>query len=156
MRIIKWLFWLFLFLMISGTSFAIAEPESALASPFRGVATTTLEITANAISAVRDPRTVMATEEHAAVSISVRLLKDREELPGFTPVASTNDMSLFPSKEHPLFPDYIQIKTTMFSYDIDSSGEVELTTEGVRTDPSLTSIFEKIERLRNAEAQGGR
>lgn len=69
----------------------------------------------------------------------------------------TNDMTIFPSKDHSLYKTddptkgYLQTKKTEFSYSINSKGELIVNKDEASIDPIITDILEKLTRLENGE-----
>ncbi|MFC1986360.1 hypothetical protein ACFLWC_05150 [Chloroflexota bacterium] len=61
--------------------------------------------------------------------------------------ASTNDMACFPSREHYLFPDYLDKRFSQFKYTVDSKGIVSVDTSWATTDAFLEKIKQLLDRL---------
>ena len=152
MRLIKLLFWFLIALCVAGTAFAISDSENAMSAPFRGMAVKTLEVSSSVLGFFRSSRTVAVTQEYSAVSGALQSMMLNEDVIYLPAVEKpSNNMSEFPSKEFSLYPYYVSLKTTQFSYTIDSKGELLLTQNDVSVDPALTQIYLKIYRLQNTE-----
>ncbi len=135
-------------LTAGGSSLAFARPQSALAKPFRGVAITIAETAAGAIGLIDDIRGVAADFERSVVSMSVQSMRITEGVKVVPAVTvSTNDMSVFPSKEHCLFPDYVDRRYSQFKYTVDSAGIVTVDTSWVTTDALLAEIRGRLAEL---------
>lgn len=135
-----------------GSSFAVAQPEHTLATPFRGVAITVAETSSAAISLIEDIRGVVATYERNIVSTALQSMRIIEGLRDVPPVTMpTNDMARFPSPEHPLFPDYLDKRNSQFKYTVDSTGTVSVNTSGATTDALLKKIEQLLKRLAERE-----
>ncbi|MDP2917455.1 MAG: hypothetical protein Q8O16_05950, partial [Dehalococcoidia bacterium] len=110
-----------------GTAYAINNPQSAIAAPFKAPAVAVLNTTASALKMIKDTKTVAASLERKIVSTSVHAMLIAEGLSGVTPVTTpTNDMTSFPSKQHPLYPNYLDSQKTQFKYTVDSKGSVTI------------------------------
>lgn len=132
----------------AGSSLALARPESALARPFRGVAIAIAETTAGAIGLIEEVRGVAADFERAVISQSVQAMRVTEGVKVVPAVAmSTNDMSIFPSKEHCLFPEYVDRRHSQFKYTVDSKGIVTVDSSWAITDALLAKIKDLLRRL---------
>jgi hypothetical protein len=135
---------LLLLVFAGGSAFAMAQPEHKLAIPFRGVASTVLMTSAEAIHLIEDIRHIVAAYERNIVSTALQSMRVIEELDELSPVtSSTNDMAYFPSPQHPLFPDYLDKRFSQFKYTVDSTGIISVDTSGATTD----TFLEKMERL---------
>jgi Ca2+/Na+ antiporter len=129
---------------ITGTSFAFARPDSALAAPFKGAAMTIARVTSGAISLIDDVRSIGASSERQVVSTSLQLMRISEDVRILVPVTEpTNDMAYFPSREHSLFPTYLDRRYSQFSYTVDEYGIITVHTESSTVDP----VLDKIESL---------
>jgi hypothetical protein len=129
---------------ITGTSLAFAKPDSAFAAPFRGTAVTVARVASGAIGLIEDVRSIGASSERQVVSTSLQLMRISEDVRLLNPVVEpTNDMAHFPSREHSLFPTYLDRRYSQFRYTVDEYGIVTVHTESATTDP----ILEKIESL---------
>ena len=138
--------------LLGGTSFAFAKPGHPMAAPFRGVAITLTEASSGSVALIEDVRGIVATHERSVVSTalqSMRLEEDLKEVPAGT--VSTNDMAVFPSPEHPLFPDYLDRKFSQFKYTVDSKGIISVDTSGPITDAILYKIERTLDRLEKSE-----
>jgi len=152
MRLIKWVFWLFVALCIAGTAFAISNPENVMAAPFRGIAAKTLEASSSVMGFFRSARTVAATEEHSIISNALYFLMLDRNIRRVPEVDTPcNDMTQFPSAELPLYPDYISTRYTQFSYTVNSQGELLIGQSDVSVDPALGQIYVTLDRLRNVD-----
>ena len=142
-----------IFLMIGGgSSLAFAKPEHTLATPFKGVATTVVGASFEAISLIEDSRGLIATYERGIISTalqSMRVTEGLKEVPTVT--VPTSDMKCFPSPEHPLFPDYLDKRFSQFRYTVDSTDIVSVDTSGATTDAFLEKIGQLLERLAERE-----
>jgi len=138
----------FLSIFLGGTSLAFAQPEHALAAPFKGVAITVTMTSSEAISLIEGIRRLVATYERNIVSTalqSMRVIEGVGEVPPVT--VSTNDMARFPSPEHCLFPDYLDKRFSQFKYTVDSNGIVNVDPSGATTDVLLKKIKQWLDRL---------
>lgn len=137
--------------MAGGSSLAFARSESPLAAPFRSVVSTIATIagtSAEAIGLIDDVYGVAASFERSVISTAVqsmRVTEGIEDVPVVT--VPTNDMSIFPSKEHCLFPDYVDRQYSQFKYTVDSNGIVTVDTSGATTDALLKKIEGLLRRL---------
>lgn len=148
MWIIKRLFWLSLLVIGSGVSLAIAEPENAMAAPFHGMAIKTLEVGLSMVTAFRDVRTVTATHEYSVILNSLQVMQITDNVSKLPEVTTpTDDMSIFPSTAHPLYPNFIKSARCQFSYTIDSKGELFINKDEATVDPALKQILETLNRL---------
>jgi len=138
-----------LIIITGGSSYALAQPESTLAAPFKGVAIAAAKTSSGAISLVEDVRSVVAIYERNIVSTSIQSMRVLEGISEVTPVTvPTNDMARFPSPEHPLYPEYLDKRKSQFKYIVDSSGIVTVDTSGATTN----ALHNRIERLLNSLA----
>ncbi|MFC1943079.1 J domain-containing protein [Chloroflexota bacterium] len=138
-----------LVLMFSGgTSFAFAKPEHPLATPFKGIAVTLTKASIGTIGLIDDVRGITATYERKIVSTALQSMRVEEGLKRIPSVtASTNDMASFPSREHGLFPDYIEKRFSQFKYTVDNGGSVSLDTSRATTDAFLEKVNQLFEQL---------
>lgn len=134
----------FLFIILWGTSFALAKPEHTLAAPFKGIAITLTKVPSSAIHFIEYVRGIVAIYERNIVSTALQSMRIDTGLKEITPVVlPTNDMASFPSREHPLFPNYLETRLSQFKYTIDSNGKVN-----VDTSLAISPTFlEKTKRL---------
>lgn len=143
---------LLLAIFVGGTSFAFAQPQHTMATPFRGAAITVLKAPAGAIGLIEDIRGVVAGYERNTVYTSLQSMRVVEGLRDVPPVkVPTNDMTRFPSPQHPLFPNYLDKKVSQFKYTVDSDGVVTVHTSGATTDSLLEKIEQLLHRLEEAE-----
>lgn len=139
---------LLLSILLAGTSFAFAKPEHILAAPFRGIAITLTKAPAGIIGLIEDVRGIAATSERKIVSTALQSMRVDEGLKQVPLVAvSINDMARFPSREHHLFPDYLEKRFSQFKYTVDSKGSVSVDTSWATTDAWLENIKRLLERL---------
>jgi hypothetical protein len=149
-RIISMAVAVVLVVLIAGTSFAFVSPESALAEPFKGIAISVASVPANAIDLIGQVRGVAAMTERRIVASSVQWMRIEEGVKVVPVVTeSTNDMAVFPSPEHPLYPEYLESRYTQFKYTVDSHGSVTVDTSWATTDAFLENIRQRIYRLEN-------
>ena len=155
MGLLSKIFWLTVLVIGAGVSIAISQPENVLASPFRGMAIKTLETGVSMMSVFRDARTVAASHEYSIMVNALQVMQINENVPKLPVVNTpTNDMSVFPSKEHSLYNppnNYLVGKLTEFSYTINSKGELIVDQDEASIDPIITDILEKLTRLENGE-----
>lgn len=138
--------------IFSGTTLAFAKPGYPLAAPFKGVAVTLAKTTGGAIGLLEDIRGAIASYERGVVSTAVQSMRVMDGLKDVQPVTtSTNDMSRFPSPEHPLFPDFLDRQFSQFKYTVNSKGIVDVDTSGATTDALLEKLRQVIERLEAEE-----
>lgn len=138
--------------LLGGTSLAFTKPEHALAAPFRGLTITLTRTSAGAIGLIYDVRGRIATFERQVVSTALQLMIIEEglkEIPSVT--VSTNDMTRFPSREHALFPDYLDKRFSQFKYTVDSKGIISVDTSWAITDAFLDKIKQLLDRLEGKE-----
>ena len=132
----------------AGTSLALARPESAAAAPFRGIASAIAETSAGAISLIEEVRAVAASYERSIVSTAVQSMRITEGLSTMSAVgAPTNDMAVFPSREHSLFPEYLDRLYSQFKYTVDSQGIVKVDSSWATTDDFKAKIKDLLSRL---------
>ena len=141
-----------LLIFTGGISFALAQPEHTVATPFKGVAVTVLETSSGTIGLIENVRRVVATYERNIVSTqlqSMRVLEGLREVPPVT--VPTNDMAQFPSIEYSLFPEYVETRFSQFNYTVDNQGMVMVDTSGATTDAFLQKIEQLLYRLAEGE-----
>jgi len=139
-------------IFLGGTSLAFAQPEHALATPFKGVAITVTMTSSEAISLIEDIRQLVATYERNIVSTALQSMRVVEGVGEVPPVTiSTNDMARFPSPECCLFPDYLDKRFSQFKYTVDSDGIVRVDPSGATTDVLLKKIKQRLARLEKGE-----
>ncbi len=137
-----------LLVLFGGTSFAIARPEHAIATPFRGTAIVAMKSSAVATYLIEEIRVVVALYERNIISSSFQSMMVDKDLHNVSSVVvPTNDMSLFPSREYRLFPEYVDKKLSQFKYTVDSNGIVSVDKSTATTDAFLESINQMIARL---------
>ncbi|MDP2920662.1 MAG: hypothetical protein Q8O43_10665 [Dehalococcoidia bacterium] len=132
----------------AGICFAIAQPSNVMASPFKGAAVLTLEASSSAIGLIEDIRGVAAGYEHSIIQTSVqsmRIIDGVKDIPSVT--TPTNDMAYFPSREHPLFPEFLDRRYSQFKYTLDNYGNVMVDTSTATTDNLLKRIKQLISQL---------
>ena len=135
---------------IAGTSVTFAYPDNAAAAPFRESAVALARTSARAIGLVEDVRAVAASHERSVISEmlqSMRVDLGLTRIPAVT--VPTNDMSAFPSPEHPLYPMYLDRQFSGFKYTVDRYGIVQVDASTATTDALLHRIEEKIMSLEN-------
>ncbi len=153
MRLIKWLFWALVLVVIAGVSFAISQPESNMAAPFRGLAVKTLEIGSSGMEMLLSSRTVNATREYSKISNALRTMAAIEGITDLPEVKSpSGDLTSFPSRDNPLYPAYIDEPECQFRYTIDSQDQLVMSTEGTQVDSSLKGILEKLNWLKSVSS----
>ena len=137
-----------LLMIVGGGSFAFANPEHVLATPFRGVAAIMGEASYAAIGLIEEIHGVVATYERSIVSTALQSMRVTEGLrvvPAVT--VPTNDMAYFPSPKHCLFPDYLDKRFSQFKYTVDSNGILSIDTSGATTDAFLKKIEARLKEL---------
>jgi ribosomal protein S27E len=137
-----------LLIIAGGSSVAIAKPEHRLAVPFKSMAMTLMQASSGAVSLTENIREIVAAYERSIVSEalqSMRTIEGLNEVPAVT--APTNDMALFPSVAHSLFPDYLDKRVSQFKYTVDSKGIISVDTSGATTDVMLAKIDKWADRL---------
>ena len=135
--------------MVGGTSLAITNPSHTLATPFKGPATAVLKVSSATIEMVNGLFRGVAAHERSIVSQALRWMKGIEGLEKIPEVIiPTNDMASFPSKEYPLFPDYLETKTSEYKYTIDSNGALTVHVPETTTSNLLETIEESLARLK--------
>ena len=116
-----------LLVLFGGTSFALASPENTIAAPFRGTAIAAMKSSTVATHLIEEIRGVVALYERNIISSSFQSMMIDQDLHSVPPVVvPTNDMSLFPSREYYLFPDYLDKKLSQFKYTVDINGIVSV------------------------------
>ncbi|MEK7354165.1 MAG: hypothetical protein AABZ77_06645 [Chloroflexota bacterium] len=133
---------------LGGTSIAFAEPGHPLAAPFRGTAIVVTEISSRAVGLLQDIRGIAAVSERRVISTmlqSMRVEENLKEVPVVT--VSTNDLAVFPSPEHALFPDYTDKRYSQFRYTVNSKGIVDVDTSWAVTDAFLDRLMQTLDRL---------
>lgn len=126
---------------LGGTSFAFANPEHLLATPFRGIAVTLAKTSAGAIGLVEDIRGIAATHERSVVTTAFQTMRidtDSQLIPRV--LVSTNDMAAFPSPEYSLYPEYLETRFSQFRYTVDSNGVVRVDVSWATTDAFLGNV----------------
>jgi len=137
-----------LFILMMGSSIALAKPEYALVNPFRGITATLMQASSGAFGLIEDVRGVASAYECNIVIEAVqsmRVVEDLAEVPAVT--VPTNDMMHFPSTEHALFPDYLAKRYSQFKYTVDSKGIASAGTSGATTDAFLVRIDQLLDRV---------
>jgi len=141
-----------LLLIYGGTSLAFAQPESALAAPFKGIATTMAEAASGAIHLIEEVRGVAALYERNIVSTALQSMRVEEGLKIVPTVTlPTNDMTNFPSPEYPLFPDYLDKQFSQFRYTVDTDGIISVDKSTATTDAFLKRIGQALDRLEGSQ-----
>lgn len=141
-----------LVIVTGGSSFAFAQPENTLATPFKGVAIAVAETSSNIINLIEDIRGVVASYERNIIATSLQSMRILEGVREVAPVTvPTNDMASFPSPQHPLYPEYLDRRHSQFKYTVDSAGAVEVDTSGATTDALLRKIEQVLSRLEEEE-----
>lgn len=137
-----------LLITAGGTSLAFAQPQNALATPFKGVAATAVQTSVGAIGLIEEVRGVAALYERNIVYTALQSMRITERL-AMVPVVTvpTNDMASFPSPGHPLFPDYLDKRFSQFKYTVDSDGIVTVDTSGATTDAFLARLKQLLNQL---------
>jgi len=139
---------LLLLILISGTTFAFAQPKHAFASPFKGIAIALTDTSYDAVGLIENVRYVVAGYERNIISTALQSMKVTEDLDTIPEVSvPTNDMACFPSAEHRLFPDYLDSRFSQFKYTIDYYGIVQVDTSGATTDAFLKRINKLLYRF---------
>ena len=137
---------------VGGTGLAVVKPENALAVPFRNVATVTLELSSGMVSLLEETVNATAAYEKRIVWTALQGMRIVEEIDTPAVTEPTKDMAHFPSSEHPLFPDYIEDRYTLYKYTADSEGHVKVYMEGVLAD-TLLKIEQSLYQLEEVKAQ---
>jgi curved DNA-binding protein CbpA len=138
--------------LLGGTSLAFARPQSALAKPFVSMAISLTETTGGAVGLIGNIRSVAATYERSIISSSLQAMRLDENLKQLPVIITpTNDLSIFPAPEHPLFPEYIDRQYSQFKYTVDSKGNVTVDKSWAATDAFLEKITRMLERLEAKE-----
>lgn len=135
-------------ILLGGTSFAFAKPEHTLATPFKGIAITLTMAPASAVHLIEYVRGIVAMYERTIVSEALQSMRVDTGLKGITlVVVPTNDMASFPSREHPLFPSYLETRFSQFKYTVDSNGAVKVDTYWAATATFLEKTKQLLDRL---------
>jgi hypothetical protein len=133
---------------IIGTVETAFNPGNSFAAPFRPTAILTLTVVSKGEEAIKDSKTVAASEELRIVSDAVSEMMITSDLSSITPVAvPTNDMSAFPSQLYSLYPGYIKNQSTEFLYTVNAQGNVSLSSPGSATDPFLDTLLGNLNQL---------
>lgn len=132
-----------LLFLLTGTSIAIASPSSPAARTFKIPALLVLNVSSSSLSIIADARDVTARYERNIIQTSINAMRVGERIPALAPVTiPTNDMTVFPSPAHPLFPQYLDRQYSQFRYTLDEYGNIKVDTTIATTD----SLLERIEK----------
>ena len=135
---------------VGGTSLAFAKPENSLAVPFKGIAASMAKVSSGAIQIIVDMRSIAANQERTVVATAFQAMRLDANLVTVTPAReSTNDMSVFPSGEHPLYPGYLETRFSQFKYNVDEYGVVNADPSWAATNLILDSLAELLDKLEN-------
>lgn len=134
--------------LLSGTSFALAQPAHPVAKVFKEPALVVLKLSSSAIGLIENAREVSANSERSIMQSSINAMRVVEKSEAISPVTvPTNDMASFPSADYPLFPQYLDRRYSQFSYTIDNYGNITVHTLTATTDNLLKNIKEIITQL---------
>lgn len=137
--------------VVGGTALAFAKPETSLAVPFRGIAATLAKASSGALEFVIDLRSIAASQERSVVATAFQAMRLDASLVTVAPLREpTNDMAAFPSRQHPLFPEYLETQYTQFRYNVDKYGVVEVDASWATTDAILDNLNELLAKLESA------
>jgi len=135
---------LLLLVIAQGASLAFAKPEHTLATPLQDIATTIMDASSEAINLIEDIKRLVAPYERNIISTALHSMRSVEGLSEVPPITiPTNDMTCFPSTEHPLFPEYVDKRFSQFDYTVDSNGIISVHT----SDMTGRNLIVKIEQL---------
>ncbi|MFC2067211.1 DnaJ domain-containing protein [Chloroflexota bacterium] len=139
-------------IIFTGTSFALAKPESAIAAPFRGPAIVVAKASPRIVSLIENIRGLVASFERKVIYTAAQSMIVDKRLDVIPEVGvPTNDMTIFPSLDCCLFPDYVDKRYSQFRYTIDRKGIVTVDTSTATTDEFLEKIDQLLERLSESE-----
>jgi hypothetical protein len=155
MQIIRLVILLAVSIGVLGTANAIFNPESTLAGPFKTPAVVVLQAAAEADKLFAGASATAATMEMQTVSTALLSLNINEGITSKPVSVPTNDMSSFPSKEHPLYPVYLKTDTSQFMYFINEKGEAEIDTSEAKPNQLLEAILQRISQLQGETPQTG-
>lgn len=138
----------FLLFLLTGTSFAMAQPANPIAQTFEEPALLVLRLSSGAIGLIEDARGVAANYERNIVQSSINAMRVVENFEAISPVTvPTNDMACFPSLDCPLFPQYLDRRYSQFRYTFDEYGNIAVDTSTATTDNLLKNIKQIITQL---------
>lgn len=142
----------FAFLLVvlaGGTAFAMVHPEHTMAAPFRGTATTVAQASIGIADLFESIHSVAAATERKIVSTALQSMRIQSDLVIVPEVTiPSNDMAVFPSPEHALFPEYLEGRYCEYRYTVDKFGIVTVDTTWAATDTYASRMEELIEKLR--------
>ncbi len=141
-----------LLILIAGISLAFAQPSQALAAPFKSAAIHVAKAPLAAVVLIEEVRGIAAMYERSIISTAVQSMRIEDKLrvvPAVT--APTNDMSIFPSSEHSLFPGYLDKRYCQFRYTVDGNGIVQVDKSTATTDAFLRKINEALSQLKEEQ-----
>ena len=121
-------------LIMGGSYLTFAQPDDGMELSFINLKLSVSESPASALSLIEEAREVSALYEHHIVTTalqSMRVLEGVKDVPAVT--AATNDMAIFPSAEHSLYPHYVTKRFSQYKYTVDSDGIVDINTASPTT-----------------------
>lgn len=125
----------------SGGPSILARPGNSLTGSLRNIYQSFIGLSPDKTASMEEIREIIALYEGSIVSEALQAMRLTERLL-IVPrvISSTNDMTLFPSPDYPLFPDYLSSRFSQFNYTADSTGVISIDTSQARTTVSLGDI----------------
>jgi hypothetical protein len=134
-----------LFILILGSShFTFAQQDDTMEFSLMNSEISLAESQALSSGLLEKAQDVSALYEHNVISSSLQAMRVIEGVKTVPSVAlATNDMSIFPSPEHSLYPYYLTKRYSQFKYTVDVDGIVGIES----TSPTMVCDLEQIESL---------
>ena len=119
----------------AGTTVAAAKTESKPQTPLEGIIAVLTGAPTSSGALLEDVQAVVAQYECSVVTESLQWMRIMERMPDVPPVTEpTNDMTVFPTPQNPLFPDFLTWKYSQFSYTVDENGTVSIEMDNLSDD----------------------
>lgn len=136
------------FFIISGRSyFTFAQPEHNAEFSLMNLKASISESAALSSDLIEEVQEISALYEHYVISTalqSMRVIERVKEVPDVN--TATNDMAMFPSAEHSLYPHYLTKRYSQFKYTVDCDGIVDIDT----TSPTTVCHLAQLEDCLNS------
>ena len=137
------------FFIIAGRSyFTFAQPDNNAEFGLLDFNAPISESKALSSDLIEEVQEISALYEHYAISTalqSMRVIEKVKEVPAVN--TATNDMAMFPSAEHSLYPHYLTKRYSQFKYTVDCNGTVDIDTTSPTTVCHLAELQECLDSI---------
>jgi len=138
----------FFFITVGRSYFTFAQPGDTVEFSLLNFKAPISEPKALSSDLLEEVQEISALYEHYVISTalqSMRVIEKVKDVPAVT--LATNDMAMFPSTEHSLYPHYLTKRYSQFQYTVDCNGIVGIDTTSPTTVCHLAQLEDCLQSI---------